>query len=55
MYSLAYIFFIFLLNKFHMCIDFYYKLILVNKFIKHNQVNNLFFLLLKKGFLSVLS
>ena len=25
-----------------MCVDLYYKLILINKFIKHNQLNNLY-------------
>jgi hypothetical protein len=25
-----------------MCVDFYFKLILINKFIKHNQVNHLY-------------
>ena len=33
------IFFI-LFNNFYMIIDFYYKLILINKFIKHNQEND---------------
>jgi len=30
-----------LFNKFHVSISFYYKLILINKFIKHNRVNAL--------------
>jgi len=41
MCNLAYYFFPFILfNKSYVCVDFYYKLILVNKFIEHNQVNN---------------
>jgi hypothetical protein len=38
-------------NKFYMFVDLYYKLILINKFIKHNKVNDLFFLL-DNGFFS---
>jgi hypothetical protein len=35
------IFFPFILfNKIHMFVNFYYKLILINKFIKHNRVND---------------
>ena len=26
-----------------MCVDLYYKLILINKFIEHNQVNDLYY------------
>ena len=32
---------IFLFNKFYLSVDFYYKLILINKFIKHNHVNDM--------------
>ena len=30
----------FLFNKFYVCVNFYYKFILINKFIKHNQIND---------------
>jgi hypothetical protein len=32
-----------LFNKFYVCIDFCYILIFINKFIKHNQVNKLYY------------
>jgi hypothetical protein len=34
------VFYFILFNKFYMCVKFYYKLILINKFIKDNRVNN---------------
>jgi hypothetical protein len=34
------VFFFILFNKLYVCVDFYYKLILINKFIKHNWVND---------------
>ena len=37
---LNYIFSFILLNKFYVCVDFYYKLILINKFIKYNKFND---------------
>ena len=41
MYNLAqYLFSFILFNKFYACFDFYYKLILINKFIEHNQVSD---------------
>ena len=39
--ALLNIFFSFIFfDKFYVCVDFYYKLILINKFIKYNQINN---------------
>jgi hypothetical protein len=35
-----YIVFFILLNKFYTCINLYYKFILINKFIKYNQLNH---------------
>ena len=35
-------FYFILFNKFYVCVDFCYKLILIKKFIKHNQVNYLY-------------
>ena len=32
-----------LFNKFYMCINFCYKLIFLNKYIKYNQVNDTFY------------
>ena len=40
MCSLAWYFFTFIVfNKFYVCVGFYYKFILINQFIKNNQVN----------------
>jgi len=39
-------FFLILLNKFHMCVHLYYKLILINKFIKYNYLNNSYCILI---------
>ena len=36
---IIYFFFFLLLNKSYVYVNFYFKLILINKFVKHNQVN----------------
>jgi hypothetical protein len=36
---IIYFFFFILLNKSYVYVNFYFKLILINKFVKHNQVN----------------
>ena len=34
------IFFLILFNKFYVYVNFYYNLVLINKFIEHNQIND---------------